>query len=82
MNFYKVNTEEEYELASVFGIQSIPSLLFIQKDRKPMMSVGALPKDSLKQIIDKELLSNQDSDVRQSQLHNNERVSHSQDRVN
>jgi len=56
VNFYKVNTEEEQELASVFGIQSIPSLLFIPKERKPLMSVGALPKDKLKQIIDKELL--------------------------
>lgn len=57
VNFYKVNTEEEQELAAVFGIQSIPSLLFIPKERKPMMAVGALPKDTLKQIIEKELLS-------------------------
>lgn len=57
VNFYKVNTEEEQELASVFGIQSIPSLLFVPKDRQPMMAVGALPKDTLKGIIDKELLS-------------------------
>ena len=58
VNFYKINTEEEQELASVFGIQSIPSLLFIPKDRQPMMSVGALPKETLKQVIDKELLGN------------------------
>ncbi|MDI6767178.1 MAG: thioredoxin [Bacteroidota bacterium] len=57
VNFYKINTEEEQELASVFGIQSIPSLLFIPKDRQPMMAVGALPKDTLKNIINKELLS-------------------------
>lgn len=57
VKFYKINTEEEQELASVFGIQSIPSLLFIPKDRQPMMAVGALPKDALKNIIDKELLA-------------------------
>ncbi|MBA4311369.1 MAG: thioredoxin [Chlorobiaceae bacterium] len=57
VNFYKVNTEEEQELASVFGIQSIPSLLFVPMDRQPMMAVGALPKDTLKSIIDKDLLS-------------------------
>lgn len=57
VHFYKINTEEEQELASVFGIQSIPSLLFIPVERKPMMAVGALPKDTLKQIIEKELLS-------------------------
>ena len=56
VNFYKVNTEDEQELASVFGIQSIPSLLFIPKDKQPMMAVGALPKDNLKEIINKELL--------------------------
>jgi thioredoxin 1 len=56
VNFYKVNTEEEQELAGVFGIQSIPSMLFIPINKKPMMAVGALPKDTLKEAIDKELL--------------------------
>ncbi len=45
MNVYKVNTESEQELAGAFGIQSIPSLLFIPKDGKPQMAQGALPKD-------------------------------------
>ena len=56
VNFYKVNTEEEQELASAFGIQSIPSLLFIPTDGQPQMAVGALPKKELKKIIG-ELLS-------------------------
>lgn len=58
VNFYKVNTEEEQELASVFGIQSIPSMLFIPKNKKPLMAVGALPKDTLKEAIEKELIVN------------------------
>ena len=29
VNFYKIDTEAEQELAAVFGIRSIPSLLFI-----------------------------------------------------
>jgi thioredoxin 1 len=57
VNFYKVNTEEEQELAGAFGIMSIPSLLFVPKDGKPKMAVGALPKEVLKQAIDEELLS-------------------------
>jgi thioredoxin len=57
VNFYKVNTEEEQELAGAFGIMSIPSLLFVPKDGKPKMAVGALPEDVLKQAIDEELLS-------------------------
>jgi len=56
VKFYKVNTDEEQELGSVFGIRSIPSLLFIPKEGPPKMAVGALPKESLKEAINKELL--------------------------
>lgn len=44
LNVYKVNTDEEQELAGAFGIQSIPSILFIPKSGDPRMSMGALPK--------------------------------------
>lgn len=57
VNFYKVNTESEMELSGVFGIQSIPSLLFVPKSGKPQMSAGALPKDALKKVIEQELLA-------------------------
>jgi thioredoxin 1 len=57
VNFYKVNTDDEQELAGVFGIRSIPSLLFIPKEGQPMMSAGALPKNELKQIINEKLLN-------------------------
>lgn len=56
VNFYKVNTDEEQELAGAFGIRSIPSLLFIPKTGQPKMAVGALPKDVLKQAVEEELL--------------------------
>ena len=48
--------DAEQELAGAFGIQSIPSLLFIPKEGKPQMAAGALPKSTLKSVIDKELL--------------------------
>ena len=51
LNIYKVNTEEQSELASVFGIQSIPSVLFIPKEGQPQMAMGALPKETFKQAI-------------------------------
>lgn len=41
---YKVNTEEQRELAGMFGIQSIPSLLFVPLEGQPQMAQGALPK--------------------------------------
>ena len=55
INIYKVNTEHEQELAASFGIQSIPSLLFIPVDEQPQMAAGALPKDALVKIIDEVL---------------------------
>jgi thioredoxin len=51
INIYKVNTEEERELSAVFGIQSIPSLLFVPKDGQPQMAQGALPKETFKKAI-------------------------------
>lgn len=57
INIYKVNTDEEQELGAVFGIRSIPSLLFIPLEGQPKMAVGALPKQSFKEIIEKELLT-------------------------
>ncbi len=51
INIYKVNTEEQRELSSVFGVQSIPSLLFIPQEGQPQMAMGALPKETFKQAI-------------------------------
>jgi len=53
---YKVDTDAEEELSAVFGIQSIPTLLFIDANGKPMMQAGAYPKHVLKQVIEEKLL--------------------------
>lgn len=53
---YKVNTEKETELAAVFGIQSIPTFLFIPVDGDPMMQPGAFPKKVFQQVIEERLL--------------------------
>lgn len=54
---YKINTDKEQELSAVFGIQSIPTILFIGADGEPMMQPGALPKHVFKKIIEEKLLS-------------------------
>jgi len=54
---YKIDTEKERELSSLFGIQSIPTLLFIPLARTPMMQKGALPKKVLKEIIEEKLIA-------------------------
>lgn len=42
---YKIDTEDQKELAAMFGIRSIPSILFVPTEGQPKMSVGAMPKD-------------------------------------
>lgn len=56
VHIYKINTEEEQELAAAFGIRSIPTLLFIPMEGKPQMAQGALPKAMLKKAIDEVML--------------------------
>jgi thioredoxin len=52
VRFYKIDTEKEQELAGMFGIQSIPSILFVPTGKeKPQMAVGALPKQTMIEAI-------------------------------
>ena len=53
---YKVNTEKELELSTVFGIQSIPTFLFIPVEGQPIMQPGAFPKKVFQQVIEEHLL--------------------------
>lgn len=52
---YKVNTDKE-RVSSVFGIRSIPSVLFCPMQGKPQMATGALPKETYEQVINEFLL--------------------------
>jgi thioredoxin len=56
IDIYKVNTELERELSSVFGIMSIPSFLFIPMEGMPSLEPGAFPKQAFKEIIEEHLL--------------------------
>ena len=40
IDVYKIDTDKEKELAMIFGIQSIPSFLFVPMKGKPTMSSG------------------------------------------
>ena len=48
---YKIDTEAEQELASAFGIKSIPSLLFVPMEGQPQMAMGALPKEAFEKAF-------------------------------
>ena len=57
LKIYKVDTEVEQEVSAIFGIRSIPSMLFIPVgEKQPMMQAGALPKSALAKVIKEELL--------------------------
>jgi len=49
---YKIDTEDQQELAAMFGIKSIPSLLFVPTEGQPQMAVGALPKETFIKAIE------------------------------
>lgn len=59
---YKVDTEEERELAGVFGIRSLPSFLLVPQTGRPTMSSGVgrtaeETKANFKKMIDEVLLN-------------------------
>ncbi|MBA2329300.1 MAG: thioredoxin [Flavisolibacter sp.] len=53
---YKIDTDKESELSGMFGIQSIPTLLFIPLQGNLMVQKGAVPKNALQKIIEEKLL--------------------------
>ena len=57
IDIYKVDVEKEGDLAAVFGIRSIPSLLFCPKDGKPQMLQGAMGRDEFEKAIGEILLN-------------------------
>ncbi len=51
IDFYKVDIDKEQELAATFGIQSIPTFLFIPAKGKPTAQMGAMQKEDFEKII-------------------------------
>ena len=56
IDIYKMDIEDEMEIAQMFNVMSVPTLVFIPKDGKPTLNPGAPSKDILKNIIDEKLL--------------------------
>ena len=52
VDIYKVDVDDERELADIFGIRSIPTLLFIPMEGSPKRTMGAMPKSQLKELLD------------------------------
>lgn len=56
IDIYKVDVDKESELSSVFGIRSVPTLLFIPAEGQPSISSGAPSEAQLRKIIEEQLL--------------------------
>ena len=54
---YKINVDEQKELATTFGIQSIPAILFIPMKGTPRFASGVIPQESFRQVIEEFLLN-------------------------
>jgi thioredoxin 1 len=59
---YKIDTDKEAQLSGMFGIQSIPTLLFIPLQGNLMVQKGAVPKNALQKVIEEKLLVNTDAE--------------------
>lgn len=57
---YKVDVDQEPDIARAFGIQSVPSLLFIPHEGSPQMGQGNIPKASLVKVIDEFMLGKEE----------------------
>lgn len=54
---YKVDVDKEPQLASAFGIQSIPTLFFVPMTGDPKAEVGAIPRETFVDKIDNFMLA-------------------------
>ena len=52
VDFYKVDIDEELEIAVAFGVRSVPMMLYIPTEGKPNLEVGAPNKDELKYLVE------------------------------
>lgn len=52
VNFYKINTDQNKEVSTLFQIRSIPAILFVPKEGQPSMQAGAMTKEDYIKIID------------------------------
>lgn len=55
IDIYKVNIDDEEELAEIFSIRSVPTLLFVPLQGNPKRAMGAMPKSELRNLINKML---------------------------
>lgn len=56
LTVYKVNVDQEKELVAVFQTRSIPMVIFIPLNGRPMSQVGALTEAEYRKVVEERLL--------------------------
>lgn len=56
IDVYKIDIDRQEELAALFGVQSIPTFLFIPMGGDPQKVVGAMGKGQFEEVIKKVLI--------------------------
>ena len=56
LTVYKVNVDQEKELAAAFQARSIPMVIFIPLQGRPMMQVGAMTEAEYRKVVEEQLL--------------------------
>lgn len=51
VDFYKIDIDKNPQIASAFGVQSIPMVIFIPVNGEPQVMVGLAPKSEIQQKI-------------------------------
>ena len=51
IDVYKIDVDKQQELAALFGVQSIPTILFVPKEGTPQRVNGAMPRTGFDEAI-------------------------------
>ena len=60
VDFYKVDIEKYSDMASLFGVMSVPTIVMMSENTKPAQIPGAPHKESMSEIIDAFLKKDKD----------------------
>lgn len=52
VDFYKVNIDDNLEMASMFGVRGVPTLIILSKDSRPALIPSVANKIAIKEAID------------------------------
>ena len=61
LDIYKVNVDQERELAAAFQVRSIPTVLFLPVTGQPMIQAGALSEELYRKVIEERVIQTENA---------------------